>query len=175
MLSVKISSTNWRVVIENTKKGLYPLVEVFRCSPFAEIIFACSFEISEKNPYFKRLSPVSLSLSASFKTFCLTARAYFNTQKYGLFYSLITCRPRALISLIFLSQSNDLTGQPRRENSFCTRLSYFSHCQKTPSLPFPTFDSSDRELLATQQPWGLSLAGLSAGVIVIWASPFPKP
>ena len=65
MLSVKISSTNWRVVIENTKKGLYPFVGVFRCSPFAEIIFACSFEISrarEKNPYFKRLSPVSLSL-----------------------------------------------------------------------------------------------------------------
>ena len=62
MVSVQISSTNWRVVIENTKKGLYPLVGVFRCSPFAEIIFACSFEISEKNPYFKRLSPVSLSL-----------------------------------------------------------------------------------------------------------------
>ena len=59
MLSVKISSTNWRVVIENTKKGLYPFVGVFRCSPFAEIIFACSFEIS---PYFKRLSPFSLSL-----------------------------------------------------------------------------------------------------------------
>ena len=102
MLSVKISSTNWRVVIENTKKGLYPFVGVFRCSPFAEIIFACSFEISraslagracevrEKNPYFKRLSPVSLSLSASFKTFCLTARAYFNTQKYGLFCSVQT-------------------------------------------------------------------------------------
>ena len=122
------------------------------------------------------VSPQSGSMfSASFQTFCLTARAYFNTQKYGLFCSLITCRPRALISLIFLSQSNDLTGQPRRENSFCTRLSYFWHCQKTPSLPFPTFDSSDRELLATQQPWGLSLAGLSAGVIVIWASPFPKP
>ena len=26
--------------------------------------------------------------SASFQTFCLTARAYLNTQKYGLFYSL---------------------------------------------------------------------------------------
>ena len=34
------------------------------------------------------LSPVSL-FSASFQTFCLTARAYLNAQKYGLFYSLI--------------------------------------------------------------------------------------
>ena len=74
MLSVQISSTNWRVVIENTKKGLYPFVGVFRCSPFAEIIFACSFEISrashagracearEKNPYFTCFFTVSLSL-----------------------------------------------------------------------------------------------------------------
>ena len=31
-------------------------------------------------------SPQSRSLfSASFQTFCLTARAYFNTQKYGYF------------------------------------------------------------------------------------------
>ena len=28
------------------------------------------------------------SLSASFQTFCLTARAYLNKQKYGLFCSL---------------------------------------------------------------------------------------
>ena len=28
-------------------------------------------------------------VSASFQTFCLTARAYLNTQKYGLFCSLI--------------------------------------------------------------------------------------
>ena len=36
------------------------------------------------------VSPVqSRSLfSASFQTFCLTARAYLNTQKYGLFRSL---------------------------------------------------------------------------------------
>ena len=33
--------------------------------------------------------PRSHSLfSASFQTFCLTARAYMNTQKYGLFNSL---------------------------------------------------------------------------------------
>ena len=35
-------------------------------------------------------SPQSRSLfSASFETFCLTARAYLNTQKYGLFCSLV--------------------------------------------------------------------------------------
>ena len=90
MLSVKISSTNWRVVIENTKKGLYPLVGVFRCSPFAEIIFACSFEISEKNPYFKRLSPVSLSLFSFVQDLLFDCSAYFNTQKYGLFCSVQT-------------------------------------------------------------------------------------
>ena len=41
------------------------------------------------------VSPQSRSLfSASFQTFCLTARAYLNTQKYGLFCSLIElCRP----------------------------------------------------------------------------------
>ena len=34
------------------------------------------------------VSPQSRSLSsASFKTFCLTPRAYLNTQKYGLFWS----------------------------------------------------------------------------------------
>ena len=37
----------------------------------------------------KAVSPQSRSLfSASFQTFCLTARAYLNTQKYGLFCSL---------------------------------------------------------------------------------------
>ena len=38
------------------------------------------------------VSPQSRSLfSASFQTFCLTARAYLNTQKYGLFCSLSNC------------------------------------------------------------------------------------
>ena len=37
----------------------------------------------------RAFSPQSRSLfSASFQTFCLTARAYFNTQKNGLFCSL---------------------------------------------------------------------------------------
>ena len=37
----------------------------------------------------RSVSPQSRSLfSASFQTFCLSARAYLNTQKYGLFRSL---------------------------------------------------------------------------------------
>ena len=37
----------------------------------------------------RSVSPQSCSLfSASFQTFCLTARVYFNTQKYGMFCSL---------------------------------------------------------------------------------------
>ena len=35
-----------------------------------------------------RANRASLTFSASFHTFCLTARAYLNTQKYGLFCSL---------------------------------------------------------------------------------------
>ena len=38
----------------------------------------------------RSVSPQSRSLfSASFQTFCLTSRAYLNTQKYGLFCSLV--------------------------------------------------------------------------------------
>ena len=36
----------------------------------------------------QRLSPVSLSVFGLSPAFCLTARAYLNTQKYGLFCSL---------------------------------------------------------------------------------------
>ena len=37
----------------------------------------------------RSVSPQSHSpFSASFQTFCLTARAYLNTQKYGLFCTL---------------------------------------------------------------------------------------
>ena len=42
----------------------------------------------------KSLHPRSL-FSALFETFCLTARAYLNTQKYGLFCSLGKGRPPA--------------------------------------------------------------------------------
>ena len=49
----------------------------------------------------KSVSPQSRSLfSASFQTFCLTARAYLNTQKYGLFCSLRSWqRERIMIEL----------------------------------------------------------------------------
>ena len=60
------------------------------------------------------VSPQSRSLfSASFQTFCLTARAYLNTQKYGLFCSLNTMRYRLL--------PVQSTGRPislRKEGSF---------------------------------------------------------
>ena len=51
------------------------------------------------------VSPQSHSpFSASFQTFCLTTRAYLNTQKYGLFCSLLSvlpiCSKQALILLI---------------------------------------------------------------------------
>ena len=40
--------------------------------------------------------------SASLQTFCLTARAYLNTQKYGLFWSPSITQPRGLICLTIL-------------------------------------------------------------------------
>ena len=52
----------------------------------AWVLRARSARASHARP---QLSPLSGSLfSASFQTFCLTARTYFNTQKYGLFCSL---------------------------------------------------------------------------------------
>ena len=46
-------------------------------------------ETREKKKRTFSVSPQSHSpFSASFQTFCLTARAYLNTQKYGLFCSL---------------------------------------------------------------------------------------
>ena len=48
------------------------------------------------------VSPQSRSLfSASFQTFCLTARAYLNTQKYGLFCSL--CCSKLKLSTILIA------------------------------------------------------------------------
>ena len=49
-------------------------------------------EAREKKILASRIFSVSLQsrslFSASFQTFCLTGRAYLNTQKYGLFRSL---------------------------------------------------------------------------------------
>ena len=69
----------------------------------------------------KRASCVAVSphshspFSASFQTFCLTARAYLNTQKYGLFCSLQLKRQRqqlddtsqCFLSFRLLSPSQD--------------------------------------------------------------------
>lgn len=131
MLSVQISSTNWRVVIENTKKGLYPFVGVFRCSPFAEIIFACSCEISrashagracearEKNPYFTCFFTVSLSLFsfvqdllfdcsrvleyAKLRTVLHSIANYINITIFSATFEgiALTCEQRFLSSAVF--------------------------------------------------------------------------
>ena len=45
-----------------------------------------------------RAKPRSL-FSASFQTFCLTARAYLNTQKYGLFCSLVQSKVQSSMQL----------------------------------------------------------------------------
>ena len=47
-----------------------------------------------------RVSPQSRSpFSASFHTFCLTARVYLNSQKYGLFFSLLIAKDTLRIVL----------------------------------------------------------------------------
>ena len=46
----------------------------------------------KKNVFLESLPSLTLC-SASSQTFCLTARAYLNTQKYGLFYSLVKSQP----------------------------------------------------------------------------------
>ena len=86
-----------------------------------------------------RVSPQSRSLfSASFKTFCLTAREYLNTQKYGLFCRLSLLRnPQTLVMQAALAdpQTADVEKKTRRKpegvrpNCFCKRLQgpvYFS-------------------------------------------------
>ena len=65
----------------SVKRGVNVLHE--RSARVSHALWAC--EAREKIS----VSPQSRCLfSASFQTFCLTARAYLNTQKYGLFCSL---------------------------------------------------------------------------------------
>ena len=53
--------------------------------------FGTQYYIPEREKF--SVSPQSHSpFSASFQTFCLTAHAYLNTQKYGLFCSLLILR-----------------------------------------------------------------------------------
>ena len=55
----------------------------------------------------KSVSPQSRSLfSASFQTFCLTARSYLNTQEYGLFCSLDVVGERPVTKYIQTSWTN---------------------------------------------------------------------
>ena len=69
-------------------------VRIFSVSPQSRSLFSASFQTFclTARAYLntQKYGPQSRSLfSASFQTFCLTARAYLNTQKYGLFCSLI--------------------------------------------------------------------------------------
>ena len=86
---------------------------------------------------FFSVSPQSRSLfSASFHTFCLTARAYLNTQKYGLFCSLTTqwiSLSSFFLTVIMNSLMNELTSSGKIsstalaspfsvKNSFCRAI-----------------------------------------------------
>ena len=68
-------------------------VRIFSVSPQSRSLFSASFQTfcltARASLNTQKYGPQSRSLfSASFQTFCLTARAYLNTQKYGLFCSL---------------------------------------------------------------------------------------
>ena len=60
------------------------------------------------------------STPASFQTFCLTARVYLNTQKYGLFCSLDVAIPKKdpsnLVDLLKKSQQTKLQNVSYGEN-----------------------------------------------------------
>ena len=66
-------------------------------------VYRRACEAREKNS----VSPQSGCLfSASFQTFCLTARAYLNTQEYGLFCSLDVVGERPFTKYIQTSWTN---------------------------------------------------------------------
>ena len=54
-----------------------------------DIVFLDCKKVSFFSPQSRSLFSASFQ---SFQTFCLTARAYLNTQKYGLFCSLLCFR-----------------------------------------------------------------------------------
>ena len=65
----------------------------------------------------RAVSPQSRSLfSASFQTFCLTAGAYLNRQKYGLFCSLLKWRVTYLFTLYQIALR---VGNKKTCNLFC--------------------------------------------------------
>ena len=55
--------------------------------------------------------------SALFETFCLTARAYLNTQKYGLFCSLLQLGP--------ITRTLDNSNRPLTRRNFCFPSDHF--------------------------------------------------
>ena len=89
----------------------------------------------------RSVSPQSYSLvSASFQTFCLTARAYLTTQKYRLFRSLEPAVKHAINELTF-----SLSPLPR--NIWNRRILAhwcFFHCWKSQQFSF-FFFNSERE------------------------------
>ena len=69
---------------------------------------ACEASEKKKQKKKQRLSLVSLSVFGLSPAFCLTARAYLNTQKYGLFCSLFITWIRHLYTAkqsVFFSKS----------------------------------------------------------------------
>ena len=82
---------------------------------------------------FFSVSPQSRSLfSATFQTFCLTARAYLNTENYGLFCSLNRAKPRrpsmSVFSAIFVLKENGTQSHSARF------LNWGDHVNSVPDL-----------------------------------------
>ena len=87
------------------------------------------------------VSPQSRSLfSASLQTFCLTARAYLNTQKYGLFCSLTTAQPCTCRNVSHCQQQQSYSGlrSPGRSNSIYFWLKWLIY-QEEESLQIKPF------------------------------------
>ena len=109
---------------------------------------------------FFSVSPRSRSLfSSSFHTFCLTARAYLNTQKYGLFCSLLkNCIETPLyqhcmmsFALMYSPQVNEIHPHDASPSTFLT-------CQE--------INMSKRSAIALRLPSWSKLA------ILPWVSDF---
>ena len=72
----------------------------------------------------EKVSPQSRSLfSTLFETFCLTARAYLNTQKYGLFCSL----KREVKMVRYGLRSSFLRSYSPSENALDTFSKFYLH------------------------------------------------
>ena len=67
-----------------------------------------------KQPVFfsKSVKKLKRGVRASFQTFCLTARAYLNKQKYGLFCSLLQNHFQIIKNSVTEFQQTQLNGSP---------------------------------------------------------------